>query len=607
MKNNLIKFLLLFTVVIGYAQENEVMIDFTTQKFIGNESELKRQKYFAMHDSYTSWDLASDGEYLYKELGIEYGRTFGGPAPFRKSKTDIPPLSEANERGERSGANIKKSPLFKEFGTTDFVITDHPRDAFQYTYKDYDKIAAYNVAYLKKAYPITPKYYEVMNEPFVHAKDYVETWAETPEVIVEMSKVFKAVADKVHAEIPGMDVGGYASAYPEVEKDNFGYWDTRMKTFMDVAGESMKFFATHIYDGRNVEGDFTLRSGSNSEAILDLIEAYSYKKWKVIKPHLISEYGFTARGLVGKPYSPELNGTCLIAYNKILMQLLDKPDRLVKAIPFITAKATWFYDNKKGNPNGYPYPWVIKKKEDDGSYSFTHLKKFYELWKGVEGKRVETASNNPDIQIHAFLKKGKTYVAINNLTDAPQEVKTTFLNGSENAIKNITLRRLYTTKTGFPRLVFFTDINSLNSVSLKPGETVIAECDINEVSFSGKIKEQNYYTTTYLQDIKKDEALSFNFEDLPSTSSGRATLKMGLGRNHNLSKTPKITVNGKEITVPSNWAGYDQASRKLFFGVIGIPFDISYLKSGTNVVSVSFPDDGGHLSSLILNVESKNI
>ena len=244
-------------------------------------------------------DLASDGEYLFKNLGVEYGRTFGGPAPFRKSKTELQSVSEAEGRSKWSNANIKKSPLFKEFGTADFVITDHPRDAFQYSFKDYDKIAAYNVAFLKNAYPITPKYYEVMNEPFVHAKDYVETWAETPAVIVEMSKVFKAVADKVHAEIPGMQVGGYASAYPEVEKDNFDYWNTRMKTFMDVAGESMRFFATHIYDGRNVQGDFTLRSGSNSEAILDLIEAYSYKKWKVVKPHLISEYGFTAQGLVG--------------------------------------------------------------------------------------------------------------------------------------------------------------------------------------------------------------------------------------------------------------------------------------------------------------------
>mgnify|MGYP000315459544 CR=1 FL=1 len=58
-------YITLFFVLLStnfFAQENEVKVDFTTQKFIGEESELNRAKYFAIHDSYTSWDLASDGE-----------------------------------------------------------------------------------------------------------------------------------------------------------------------------------------------------------------------------------------------------------------------------------------------------------------------------------------------------------------------------------------------------------------------------------------------------------------------------------------------------------------------------------------------------------------
>jgi len=586
------------------AQENEVTIDFTTQKFIGNESELNRQKYFAMHDSYSNWDLASDADYLFKKLGIEHGRTFGGPAPFRASTTEIPSLAEAKQRGERAADQIKKSPMFNDFATADFVITDHPRDAFQLN-QDYEKIAEYSATYLKNAYPVVPKYYEVMNEPFVHAKDYVDTWDETPAVIVEMSKLFKAVADKVHTEIPDMMVGGYASAYPEVEKDDFGYWDTRMKTFMDVAGESMQFFATHIYDGRNVEGDFSYRSGSNSEGILDLIEAYSFKKWGVVKPHIISEYGYTAQGLTGKPYSPELNGTCLIAYNKILMQLLDKPDRLLKAIPFITSKATWFYDNTKGNPDGHPYPWVIKKKNADGTYSFTHLKKFYELWKGVEGKRIEVASNNPDIQIHAFSKQGKVFIAVNNLSDVPQEVALNYLNNSSDFINNITLKRSYNTATGQPRLVYFTNETVLNNLSLKAGETVIAECDVSNFKYNSAIKERNHYTQTYLQPIEKDKPILFTFSNLEVINNGRATIKMGIGRAHDMSKKPIISLNGHTVIVPDNWAGYDQLARQRFFGVIGIPVDIKHLVSGDNTVEITFPDTGGHVSSLIINVENR--
>ena len=53
-----------------------------------------------------------------------------------------------------------------------------------------------------------------------------------------------------------------------------------MKMFMDVAGEYMHGFSTHLYDGINVIGKETKRSGSNMEAILDLIESYSYEKWQ---------------------------------------------------------------------------------------------------------------------------------------------------------------------------------------------------------------------------------------------------------------------------------------------------------------------------------------
>tara|TARA_R110001583_G_scaffold96936_1_gene241642 strand:- start:568 stop:2391 length:1824 start_codon:yes stop_codon:yes gene_type:complete len=603
-KNLTIITLVLLTLNTINAQENEVIIDFTTQKFIGNESELNREKYFSMHDSYTNPDLVSDADYLFKELGIEHGRTFGAASPLRKSKTKIPSVATAKKNAKIKNAQIKRSPLYKDYATTDLIITDHPKDAFQLNL-DHHKIAAYNAAYIKNAYPIMPKYYEVMNEPFVHSIDYVKSWDETEAVIVEMSKLHKIVADKVHSEIPNIMVGGYSSAYPEVERKDFWHWNTRMKTFMDIAGESMQFFATHIYDGRNVEGGFSYRSGSNSEGILDLIEAYSFKKWGVVKPHLISEYGYTAKGLIGEPYSPELNATCLIAYNKILMQLLDKPDRLLKAVPFITAKAGWFYKDKKRNPNGYPYPWVLKKKEADGSYTFTHLTKFYELWKDVEGKRIEVSSNNPDIQIHGFSKKGKIFIAINNLSDETQTTSLNFLNNSSNYIKNSTLRRLFKNAEGLPELTYLKTENNLETISLKAGETIILECNVTYIEFKNSIKESNYYTETYLQAIEKDKAILFNFDDVEAIKNGRAYIKMGIGRAHNLSKKPSVMLNGNKVEVPNNWAGYDQLPRDRFFGVIGIPVEIKYFITGNNQLEITFPDSGGHVSSVILNLENR--
>ncbi|WP_435314295.1 beta-agarase [Cellulophaga fucicola] len=602
MKNKILTLVGLVVCSFCFSQNNTVQIDFTTQKFIGSESELNREKYFAMHGSYNNGDLADDPDYLFNDLGIKFGRTFGGPGPYSKYKKGNMSVQNAKKLALENAERYKNSPLYATQKTTDLIITDHPRDAYKLG-MDFEKAATFNVAYIKKAYPVMPKYYEVMNEPFVHAKDFVDSYDKTPKVISEMSEFHKIVADKVHAEIPNIMVGGYSAAWPEYDKNNFAIWNTRMKVFMDTAGESMQFFATHIYDGRNVEGDFNYRSGSNSEAILDLIESYSYQKWGVVKPHLISEYGYTAKGLQGQPYSAALNGICLTSYNNILMSLLDKPDRLLKAVPFITGKATWFYKDSR-NPDGHPYPWVLLRKGKNGAYKYTHLRKFWQLWKDVQGNRVYATSNNPDIQVHVFANKNKGYVSLNNLADDAQKINLDFLNSSKQLIKNATIKRSYNNKNGIPKLVLFTNAKDTKEITLKAGETVVIDYDLTNYEFLNTVKENNYYAKNCLQEIKANKPIIFSVDNVTSSNKGNATLKMGLGRTHNLSKKPIVKINGTIVTVPTNWAGYDQAGREQFFGVIPIPVDLDNIKNGTNTMELTFPDSGGYVSSIILNTEN---
>lgn len=602
MKNKILTLISITLCSFCFSQNNSVQIDFTTQKFIGDKSELSREKYFAMHASYNDGALADDPNYLFNDLGIKFGRTFAGPGPFSKYKKGDLSVNNATKLALANAQRFKKAPLFATQKTTDLIITNHPRDAYKLG-MDFEKAATFNVAYIKKAYPVMPKYYEVMNEPFVHAKDFVDSYDKTPKVISEMSEFHKIVANKVHAEIPNIMVGGYSAAWPEYDKNNFAIWNTRMKVFMDTAGESMQFFATHIYDGRNVEGDFNYRSGSNSEAILDLIESYSYQKWGIVKPHLISEYGYTTKGLQGQPYSAALNGICLTSYNNILMSLLDKPDRLLKAVPFITGKATWFYKDSR-NPDGHPYPWVLLRKGKNGAYKYTHLRKFWQLWKGVQGKRIYATSNNPDIQVHAFANKNKGYVALNNLAGEAQTINIDYLNTSNQLVNNLTIKRSYNNKNGTPKLVFFTNEKAAKELTLKPGETIILDYDLADYTFSNVIKENNYYAKTCLQEIKANAPITFTVNNVISTNKGNATLKMGLGRAHNLSKKPIVKVNGIKVTVPNNWAGYDQAGREQFFGVIPIPITVSNIKNGANTVELTFPDSGGYVSSIIMNTEN---
>jgi len=555
-----------------------------------------------MHESFTTRGLESRAAYLFDELGIEFGRSFGGPSPLLNSEKEVPSIEQAKEKATKRAKYWTKAPMYKKYKTNDLIVTDHRERVFQLN-TDYEKIAEYNVNFIKHAYPVLPRYYEIMNEPFVHAKDYVKTWAETDGVILEMSKLHKVIGDKVHAEIPEVLVGGYSAAWPEMDRKDFEHWEKNMKLFMDVAGESMNFFATHIYDGRNVTGGYNFRSGSNAEAILDLIEAYSYKKWGIVKPHLISEYGYTAKGLVGKPYSEELNGTCLRSYNNLLMGFLSKPDRMLKAVPFICGESNWFYRDKR-NPDKHSYPWSTVRRTENGTKEYTHLIKFYELWKDVNGKRIDIVSNNPDIQVHAFVNNKKAFVTLNNLDNLEQKLRLDFLNKGHKNIKNITVRRLFTDDSGIPQLTYSNNINLKKALVLKPEETVILECDLKKVKPTvNLLREKNYYTQTYLQKIASQKTISFAIEKVETGTKGRAAIKMGIGRAHELSKKPKVVINGHQIAVPENWAGYDQANRDQFFGVIEIPVDIKYTVEGDNNIDITFPDSGGHVSSVILAVE----
>lgn len=79
---------------------------------------------------------------------------------------------------------------------------------------------------------------------------------------------------------------------------------------------------------------------------------------------------------------------------------------------------------------------------------------------------------------------------------------------------------------------------------------------------------------------------------------------MSIGREHDKSKAPNVKVNGVSINVPDNWAGYDQGNRDLFFGAIEIPIPFNLLTSD-NEIAITFNDTGGHISTVIMEVNNE--
>jgi hypothetical protein len=566
------------------------------KRIIGGVSTLDRTKYFNIHSNAN--DVEAD---LYSDYNVsQSGRQFWSPGSAAIQNTGVFGTYPGPLSGNTELREVRR-----------YVATDHPYKVYE---EGLDPIpfADWTVEYFKNYVDVylRPEYYEPMNEPFVHARDFYEEldWDPVAEarVKLEMARFFKHVAQKIHAapELENMKILGYSAAFPSFEKNDFSIWNQNMKMFMDEAGQDVDVFSTHIYDGINQIGQETRRSGSNMEAILDLIETYSYVKWGIIKPHAITEFG----GIENGEYNDIMNVQSIRSQNSILFGLLERTDRVEIAIPFTTGKSKWHITEEN---NYMPYKAVLYKPipigvplEQVTDWEYTNRIHFYDLWKDVIGDRILIQSDNKDVLVQAFLDGNKLYVALNNLDDFDQPINLN-LNGNLPNILELTIKSLIIHPDADPDYTIQTSSELLETYGLKKNETVVLEYTFSEaITFDNVIQSERYYSTTYLQPIQANNPINYNFNNINLVgNSGYAMLAMSIGRKHDRSKSPTVIVNGVSIPVPSSWKGYNQTNRDDFFGTIEIPIPIDVIQE-SNSVSITFEDSNGHLSSLVLNVAS---
>ncbi|WP_162633124.1 T9SS type A sorting domain-containing protein [Echinicola strongylocentroti] len=584
----------LFSSSLSCLAQTQVTFDPTCQRYINDISTLDRSKYFTIHSSGNDPEHAA----LYEEYGVGQGRGFWAAFSAAKQQTGEVAAYPAPKSGE-----VSLLPVTRKIGT------EHPYNVFV-DGMDVEVAADWAVNYFtywvdKEA---RPEFFEVMNEPFVHAKDFYEGgWdnAENIRIKKQMAALYGKVGERFDQSpaLSNMKVIGYSSAWPSLELQDFGHWNENMKMFMDVAGEHMDAFATHLYDGVNVEGQDNKRSGSNAEAILDLIENYSYIKWNKVKPHAISEYGAIEKGY-GENYSDLASIQTIRSINHILFGLLEREDLMEISIPFITGKAEWHINEAN---NYQPYQAVLWKptnigEPDPAGWEYTPRVNFYELWKNVKGQRVWIKSDNPDVQVQAFKDSNVLYLAFNNLDDLPQDVMLEGISLPE--INQITAKSLKIYPDKAHEMLIEQWESLPQSLRLIAGETVVLEVDMNAApEVANTMVSKKYYTENYLEAISANAPVIYSFDGVEKKADGYAVLRMSIGRKHDKSKQPTVKVNDKIVQVPDNWKGYDQANRDDFFGMIEIPVPYAFIKD-QNQVEVTFPDSQGHISSLILQVHS---
>ncbi len=590
MKNTLL-LTLLMVLFLTPLYSQTVTIDHQTQRFLGNTTDLERERYFNIHTRPGDADIDA----FANANNVTYGRGFYAPFSYAKNATGTVGTYPAPQGGGTEVRNV-----------TRYVGTEHPENVIRW---NLDKTAAadWAVEYYKNFVSDAdrPEFFEPMNEPFVKAADAVFMAPSVDSMRYQMAEWFGEIGAKMHAapELANMKVIGYASAWPDMEKWNFGHWDSRMKMFMDVAGEHMDAIAVHLYDGAGTTsgtyGDGGTRSGSNSEAILDLIEAYSFIKWGTVKDHAITEYGQLSNSLI---YNEFTSASSVETMNHILFNLLDREDNMAISIPFSTGKAEWFLTAAN---NYQPYGATLFVPSNIGQpvpagWVPTPRTKFYELWSEVGGTRVDIATDNPDIQVQAFVNGPQLQVALNNLDDVAQTVNLEFLQ-SLNGLQSISIKTLEIYPNQSPVLTNTSPSTAPASLTLISGETAILTYTFNEaITFNNTIRNIKYYSNNYLEPISAGVPILFTYDNV-NTGEGHAIIRLCIGRNHLSIKIPEVSVNGTLVPVPTNWEGYDQTDRDDFFGLIEIPVPISLIQA-TNTVSVTFPDAGGHVSSAILQV-----
>lgn len=633
MKIEVLRALLVFgglsVICSGYSNES-VDVHLNVSRTVGGVSEFDRSKFMVLHSSLgePDWQGEEDKlEYVLNELDVYLGRDNGGIGwYYNQSRADpskpgfVDPsymaTTGATVRSENYGQNLDH--LHKYEDRVDMIIgaqyfpfwpgsqTNPCCGGTPWGPTTAEGSGNYMGQYLQEFFRDSdeaptegqkrPRFIEIMNEPLY---EFVTTGNETP---LDVFEYHNAAATAIRAVDPDVLIGGYATAFPYFDERDFERWHERYKLFMDTAAENMDFLSLHFYDfdehgvsGGGTTGPWNFKGG-RIEATLDMVEQYSDLSFGFVKPLFISEYGGRNHRLEGQPWTPERDWAIVKSFSPLMMSFMDRPDQILKAIPFALVKAEW-------SETTYVWRLMRQKKEAEGEtgeeWVFTDIIKFFELWSDVKGKRVHSRASDPDLLIDAYVDGTHAYVIVSNLETEVKELDLSLLGEFEGSLVDVKTKQLQANGC-IPILVEENMALDVETFRLESEATMIVEYTFEEaVSIDETLSETKYYSDTYLKEIVADQTLEFGIDGIEKNGYGNATLRIGLGRDHGKSLRPIVTFNGTDIAVPSDHQGDEQTSRANFFGLVEVPVPY-HLISESNDIELRFLDDGGRVSSVTL-------
>ncbi|WNJ19053.1 Ig-like domain-containing protein [Pontibacter sp. G13] len=517
------------------------------------------------------------------------------------------------------------------------------QNGYDWIPQDIETSAEWMVEYLDKGFvssladsgELRPEYWEVINEPDMKMNTgafMITSWEDIWEYHNLVATGVKARLGANAPKIGGMTWGlhdffaddlhrsrtvGYSDSYygntpaDEVAKayarqqtesaylnqtGPWTQWDVLWKGFMDNAGHNMDFYSVHIYDWPNYNASGgTIRSGGHTEAMLEMIEWYDVHEngFANRKPIVISEYGAVQGAWDYLPHDRRYDWECLKPFNSMMMQFLERPDYIVKSMPFTPMKAEWW---KAAYGVDYHYRML---EEQNGDWVWTDYIKWYELWRDVKGTRVDTRSEDPDVLVDCYIDGSTAYLILNNLEDDATTVNLNFFDDYSTSIQNVKSRHMYLQGTDNIMLDETNLGSAPSSVLLQGDGTMILVYEFGgNITIDETSNEKKYFGESVSGGSVPHRiniaggANTFNINGVSVPSNAEVMLKItGALFNDDDDKVghlsiDELKVNGTVVPTPLDWRGTNQ-NRSRYFGTLEIPIPANLIQTN-NTIEVDF-------------------
>ncbi|OHX67105.1 Ig-like domain-containing protein [Flammeovirga pacifica] len=400
-----------------------------------------------------------------------------------------------------------------------------------------------------------------------------------------------------------------ASTVNDNRTDDWYQWDVMWQGFIDNCGDNMDFYGIHIYDWSVGEtGKGVVRTGGHVEAMLDMLEWYDIEKFGYKKDIVLSEFGAVS-GWINDQEMERKAWENLRPFNGMFMQFLERPSHVVYSMPFAPVKAEWG-DVRDANGNVTTrYGSVLMDRVDPNCTAYdascewvwSDFVKWYELWRDVDGTRIDTKATDRDIQVDAYVDQNKVYLIVNNLQFDEATVDLNLFDTKATKVQSVEKRYMYFDEnigtTGGVALDETLLKTAPGTLTISGGGTVILVYHLeNNLELDQTSVEEKYMglalnqgTTSiggllFRKEVPGRTPMTTNINNVVVPSKGEATLRFSGKFPENALVPAYITVNGNNLDYDTDWRGEYKDSRNFWFGTMEVDVPVEYLQENNEVV-----------------------